>query len=166
MKRLSTLILTWIFMQSCIPQSTENIKKIEAPDKSIIDKFGIKPTGEIIYQFYQKYGLTDLEEHLIMIVRPANTKVLTLNLPFDSLVISRLEHINFGKFVKNSPVDFSAEKTNQADIRLEAKEFDSGKERAINYGRGKYKIIRNDSVETLFVYDKQAKLLYIESKRY
>lgn len=94
---------------------------MNTPDNAKMTDFGIKINGQIIYQFYQKYGFTDIEEQLIMVVKPGNIDDVTTDLPFDSLDIKRLGKIDLRKFIKDKPVIFAPEKTLQADIRLESK---------------------------------------------
>ncbi len=161
----SMTILILILIQSCIPPSTDQIEKIDTPNNSKIKDFGIKITGQIIYQFYQKYGFTDLKEHLILIVKPENVDHISTDLPFDSLDIKRVEKIDMQKFIKDKPIIFVYEKNMHTDIRLESEEYDSGKEKLVFHENGKYELIQTDSTETIFVFDSQTGLLYAESKK-
>jgi hypothetical protein len=161
----SLTILTAILIQSCIPPSTDQTEKIDTPDHTKTKDFGIEITGQTIYQFYQKYGFTDLEEQLILIVKPDNVDFLTADLPFDSLDIKRLEKIDLRKFIKDKPVIFAPEKTMQADIRLESKEYDSGQDKSVFHNEGKYGLTKTDTTETIFMFDSQTGLMYVESKK-
>jgi hypothetical protein len=158
-------LLTLVFIQACIPPSIDKTEKITKPDNTKIKDFGIQITGETIYQFYQKYGFTDQEEQLILIVRPDNTDLLSMALPFDSVEIKKIERIDMRKLVKDKPINFEPEKTLQTDIRIESKEFDSGKDKIVHHVAGKYRLVQNDSVETVYIFDSETGLLYIESKK-
>jgi len=84
-------------------------------------------------------------------------------LPFDSLDIIKPGKIDMGKFLKDKPVNFAPEKTAQSDIRLESREYDSGQDKSVFHNQGKYMLTKNDSIETIYVFDNQTRLLYIES---
>ncbi len=164
MRYLLTLLIAFIF-QSCISPSSEKIETLKNPDILILKDFGLNVSGEIIYQFYQSYGFTDKEEQLIMIVKPNDIEYLVNELPFDSVEIRKMERIDFTKFIKDDQINFEPDKIMQADIRIEAKEYDKGDKRNVFYGRGKYKLSKSDTLETAILYDGQTKLLYVESKK-
>ena len=69
------------------------------------------------------------------------------------------------KFIIDKPINFDSEKTIQSDIRLTSKEYDARKNDLVLYNNGNYKLIHNDSIETIYVYDWLNGLMYIESKK-
>jgi len=140
------------------------IEQINKPEYNVVNDFGMKINGEIIYQFYNQYGNTDIEEHLIMIVKQDNISFLNSSLPLDSTDIKKLSRINFRKFTMGKPVNIEPEKKCQEDIRNESREFKGRKETYVFYGEGKYGITFNDSIETLYVFDNKTGLMYVESK--
>ena len=158
-------ILTVLLFQNCISLSTDNIESLEEPDYFILNNFGLNKMGRITYQFYQSYGFTDKEEQLIMIIEPNNVDFLKYDLPIDSLKIITVEHIDFRKFTKSGQIDFEPEKIMHADIRLKSWEYDKGDKKNIFCREGKYSLLQNDSLETIIIYDKKTKLMYVESKK-
>jgi hypothetical protein len=168
MKQLTVytiIALIGITIQSCSHPSSNSIEKISKPDRKKVKDFGINISGDIVYQFYEKYGFTDIEEHQILVVKSDNVSFLTSTLPFDSIDIRRLQRIDLRKFIKDKPVDFEPEKIFQEDIRIESKEFDARKEMPVFHDEGKYGITLNDSVETVYVFDKRTELMYVESRK-
>jgi len=160
------ITLISIFIQSCIPSSTDQIEIIDTPDILTIDTFGVDTTGQIIYQLYQKYGFTDLEEQLILIIKPEKISNLTSVLPFDSLDIQRIEKIDLRKFIKGTLLNIALEKLIYSDIRIESKEFYSGQSKSIFYNKGQYQLVKTDTTEIIYVFDYQTGLMYIESKKW
>ena len=168
MKQLTTYFyefLIVVLLGSCILPSTDKIKNLDNPDNSITKEFGIDIDGKIIYQFYQKYGFSDFEEQLILIVKTNTVDFLTTKLPFDSKKKKKLNRIDLNKFIIDKPINFDSEKTIQSDIRLTSKEYDARKNDLVLYNNGNYKLIHNDSIETIYVYDWLNGLMYIESKK-
>ena len=161
--RIYILILTLTLTQSCLPPSKDQIQKIETPDKALLSDFGIELSGEIIYQFYQKYGFTDLEEQLILVMKPRGFDLKMSDQPLNSPEIKSLQKTSIRKFTDNQPIDFTHEKFQQADIRLESKEYDSGQSKSVHFNNRTYRIIQTDSTETIYVLDHQTQLMYVES---
>lgn len=159
------ITLMGMTIQSCSPSSSNQIEKIDKPDREKVRDFGINVSGEIVYQFYEKYGFTDIEEHQLLIVKSDNVDFLTSTLPFDSIDIRRVQRIDLRKFIKDKPVDFESEKIFQQDVRIESKEFDVRKEIPVFHNEGKYGITLNDSVETVYVFDQRTGLMYVDSRR-
>lgn len=167
MKRTSPqkmLVGVLILLQSCIPPSTEPVTQLDQPDRSKIDAFGIQVSGQIAYQFYHKYGFTDIEEHLILVVQPDEPLALGSDLPMTVVDADRLKVINKSKFTKDSTLNFAPGTYAHADIRIEALEFYAGQELQIFVKSGTYEIIQTDSAETLILSDEQSGMVYIESK--
>ncbi|MEH0154517.1 hypothetical protein V6R21_10260 [Limibacter armeniacum] len=159
------IIVILALNQSCITPSTDEIQKIDKPDYLKIKSFGIGETGQIIYQFYQKYGFTDLEEQLILITKPEKIDFLTSDLPLNLTDLQNLEKIDVRKFKRDTSIIYEVEKYIHSDMRLESEEFDSSKNKSVFHVKGKYKFVQTDSVETLWLFDKQTGLMYIESKK-
>jgi hypothetical protein len=159
------VFFTIILTQSCLSPSNVQINKIDKPDDSKTKVFGIKAKGKIFYQFYQKYGFNDLEEQLIMILKPDKLDRFKQSLPISSKNLDRFNKIDMGKFILDKPINFKQEKTIQSDIRLEATEFNSGDTTSIFYKTGTYKFKITNGIETIYVYDNKSGLMYIESKR-
>ncbi|MEM7655477.1 MAG: hypothetical protein AAF399_05055 [Bacteroidota bacterium] len=169
MRRLEKYSLAiWIILvsQSCIPPSTDQVVQLTKPDNNIIKDFGYTVSGQVLYQFYQQYGFTDLEEQLIMIVRPGEVDYLISVLPFDTLDINRLEKIDMRKFIKGKSIMFAPEKAIHSDIRLTSQEYDSGQTITVFHEAGKYGWTQTDTTETIFVFDSKTNLLYVESKKW
>lgn len=52
--------------QSCNSSTQPSV--IKNPDYKILKQFKIETTGQVIYQLYQKYGFTDIEEQLVLVL--------------------------------------------------------------------------------------------------
>lgn len=153
-------------MTSCISSSTTKIETLNNPDKEITKQFGIDNNDEILYQFYEKYGFTDIEEHLILIVKTNKINKLIPELPIDSIEFKKMKKIDSRKFTKNKIIDFKSDKNINQDIRIESKVFDKGIKNLLIEYNGKCAIISNDSLETIFIMDRKNNLLYFESKKF
>ena len=156
--------MTVVIAQSCVSSSSVKVERLSEPDNFLLDEFGLKNPGKIIYQFYQSYGFTDKEEQLIMIVEPGNLDFLTNDLPFDSIEIRIMERIDFRKFLKSGQINFEPDKVMHTDIRLESWEYGNW-EKKIFCEEGRYKLVKDDTLETVILYDYMTKLLYVESKK-
>ncbi len=159
------LILVLGILPSCITPSSDRPKQLDKPDIQILNEFGINVNGRVVYQFYQKYGFTDLEEQVILIIEPDSHFVLDAHLPFDSVDVEKINVIDMRKFIEDGPINFWPEKHINADIRLESLEYDTLGDKSVFHSVGTYSIVQTDSVETLYVLDEQSGMMYIESKR-
>lgn len=163
LKKLPLLVICLLaVVPSCLPASKTTVKQLDQPDDSKIKSFGLTVNDQVIYQFYHKYGFTDFEEHLILILQPTIPLELALELPLSH---TELETINGNKFVRDSIIQLDIAQQAQADIRIEATVFRAGPEPLIYTYDGSYKIEQTDSTEVLILSDRKSGLLYIESKK-
>jgi hypothetical protein len=165
MKLFDVLMILFFTLQSCIPSSKETIKKLNSIDESLIKKFGLIIEGKTVYQLYQKYGFTDVEARLIMVVIPSKTESYDKFIPLDSLRIENDLKLNIEKFLANDSINFKIERDYQNDIRLESMEFDLNEKKEILLKNCRYLIYKNDSVQTLILFDEMSRQLFIESKK-
>ena len=161
---LTAIVLT-ISTSSCLPPSSIKVKEIQSPETNYIENFNLKFDGEILYQFYQKYGFTDLEEQLILIVKPNSTDLLINELPFNTMEFNRLERIQTNYFFNQAFLNLKVKKDAFMDIRIESKEYNPIDTIKFDASKGKYLILTTDSVETLYVWDSNNNYLYIESNK-
>lgn len=78
-----------LFSISLINCSTK-ISNHNIPNYVLSNKFGID-SSNIIYQYYQKYGFTDLCEDVKMIAKTDDSPLLTSKLPINSSDLKKLQ---------------------------------------------------------------------------
>lgn len=148
-----------------MPPSTRKNQNLSKPDNTILKDFGIENNGRIVYQFYEKYGFTDIEEHLILLVETDNFDHLNYDLPLESDLNLSFVKIDLKKFETDEKLNLNLEKELHSDIRIDSKEYDSGVLPDFSFQKGKYHLTRTDTIETIYILDSISGLLYIESKK-
>ncbi|MCC6725097.1 MAG: hypothetical protein IT258_11340 [Saprospiraceae bacterium] len=136
------------------------MEEIKEPDLAIISNFGIKIPTEIEYQFYQKYGFTDVVEQLIFVGK-INQGIVAKS--EESVELNELEFINSERFSQGKPVLFDWRMELQSDILIEGKYFDLGKNHEVDFGRGQTLVFKSAKSETIIVKDDVTELVYVES---
>ena len=154
--RFLTILLV---LNSCSFSSTEQIEEIKKPDLAIITNFGITIPNEVEYQFYQKYGFTDVVEHLVLIVK-GNPKITE---PATLVKLNDLELINTGKFNDGKAIGFNLKSELQGDVLIGGKHFESDKSHEVIYSKGQTLAFKSESRETVIVHDEATGLVYVES---
>lgn len=160
----SHLIFAVIFL--VITGCTGSQKNENLPDYELIEEFGIDST-ELVYQYYQQFGFTDLCEDLRIISKQTSSPGLEKDLPIspeDLAVIA--EFSNKGDTFEEKIVigNWKARSPNQ-DIENVFLEYIPDSLLEFNSRVGKYEIKISDSGSILKIYDREAKLLYIEVHR-
>lgn len=107
MKHITKYLLVILLITnitSCIPPSEAKIEKMESADGILHMDFEVLASGEILYQFYHKYGFTDIEEQFITIIRCDEIEVSFLDstLPLDTNKMKELSKIDIRKFRTDS----------------------------------------------------------------
>jgi hypothetical protein len=152
----------WVFLMvlySCGASSETTIEIIGTPDLEIIAEFGVEPPKEIQYQFYQKYGFTDVVEQLIIVGR-INKVTKTVASTFG---ITNLEWIDSAKYREGQPIDVATAFDSQGDVLIEGKVFDKLEVRKLFFKIDDTSVFRTDSTETVMLIDRKNDLFFIES---
>jgi hypothetical protein len=141
--------------------------KIEnQPDYSLMEEFGID-SSEIVYQYYQEFGFTDVCEDLRLISKQPIASGLQNNLP---LTQKDLAVINSFPNKRDSLQDRiiignSAARSAQQDIESRFLEYIQDSSLVFQLKEGEYEIIQTDTSSILKIFDSINKLLYIEVHR-
>ena len=158
---LTTIVITFGFC-SC---GTSN--KIESkPDMSLALEFGLDST-QLVYQYYQKFGFTDVCEDLRMLAKLKDSPQFKKRLPItndDLKIINGFS--NKVDSIKDSQISFETNTRSKFyDIELDFIEFSSDSLLKIQLTNGEYEIIQTEMTSTLKVFDRESGLLYAESHR-
>lgn len=165
---MSNLISHFIFASIffVIMGCTGSKKNESLPDYELIVEFGIDST-ELVYQYYQQFGFTDLCEDLRIISKQTSSPGLEKDLPIsleDSAVIAKFS--NKGNVFEEKIVigNRKARRQNQ-DVENVFLEYIPDSLLVFNPKVGEYEINILDSGSILKIYDSEAKLLFIEVHR-
>ncbi len=141
-------------------------KRNDIPNKKLANEFGINST-ELIYQYYQKFGFTDLCEDIRMVSIPKEVPKLYKNLPIsidDRNIINNFS--NKTDSIRKSSITFKTNTRNQFyDIELDFIEFTTDSALIINLNKGKYQISQTKSTSILKIYDNESGSYYMEIHR-
>lgn len=164
MKTIVNFIII-LFLTSCNPKSTEELKVIQNPNLVSVNEFGIDNNGQILFELYQHYGFTDSEEQLIIITRnkakPDNLKPFPIS--DEDRKIAKL--INIEKYTSNDSINYKLDINDNADIRNNGYIYNRKENIRITTDNLFYSISRNNRSETLIVYNANSNILLIESKK-
>ena len=171
MKKLNivkNLLLTSFVIAFCLIGCGTNTKtktKTE-PNMSLASEYKIDST-QLVYQYYQKFGFTDLCEDIRMVAKLNNSPNFKKRLPIteDDLKIintfsNKVDSINSSQILFKSNTRYRF-----YDMEVDFIEFKADSLITIELSNGEYEIIQTDLTETLKVYDKESGLLYVESHR-
>jgi len=145
---------------------TDSQKIENQPNFTLSQEFGIDST-EVVYQYYQQFGFTDLCEDLRLISRqpivPDFEKALPIS-PEDLAIIA--EFPNKADLFQEKIVigNREARSVNQ-DIELDFLEYIPDSSLVFQFQDGAYEIAQTDTSSILKIFDSIHKLLYIEVHR-
>ena len=157
------LILGFTLLFFYWPVQSNNENKA---DYSLIEEFGID-SNELVYQYYQAFGFTDLCEDLRLISKQPTALELQKNLPLtqeDLALINRFP--NKSDSIQEKIMMGNLEARNaQRDIELRFLEYIPDSSLVFQLKEGEYEIIQTDTSSILKIFDSINKLLYIEVHR-
>lgn len=170
MKDLFTLsiILLITLLNSCgLAPSSENSSKPEfSPNVKLALEFKVD-SNQLLYQYYQKFGFTDLCEEIRMISKYESTFDLMKQLPLeanDLLIINSF--LNKADSIGGDTLAFQTSNRHLfRDIELEFSEFKKSRVPIIGLKKGSYEIIQTEKSSILRIYNPQSKLFYLEVHR-
>ena len=138
--------------------SCTQIKREDLPNFDIAKKYGID-SASLAYQYYQKYGLTDVCEDIKMIARMEVAPRLHKKLPFSSNDLEKLDI----KRINGSEYKFLLDERDLfQDIELDFIEYTPDTTLRLNLEKGYYEIRANDLNHVIKIYDAKSGLFYIE----
>lgn len=154
---ISLIILLWL--ASC----GTSTKQDNAPNMSFVMEFGIDST-QLLYQYYQKFGFTDVCEDLRMVAKLNESPKLGKNLPINDEDLKTINNFsNKVDRIESSTISFKSNPRSQFyDIELNFIEFVTDSTLTVKLKTGEYEITQTESTSTLKVFDSDSKLLYIE----
>lgn len=130
------------------------------------EEFGIDST-ELVYQYYQQFGFTDLCKDLRIISKQTSSPGLEKVLPISPENLAAIAKFSNKEDVFEEKIvigNWKARRPNQ-DIENVFLEYIPDSSLAFNSKIGEYEIKILDSGSILKIYDREAKLLYIEVHR-
>lgn len=141
-----------------------NSKAENKPNNKLAADYGIDAT-KLVYQYYQKFGFTDLCEDLRMVSKQEVSPEFTKKLPFstDDLKTingfsNKIDSINGQRVLLNSSI-----RKHFYDVELEFVEYVTDSTFSVELTNGEYEIIETELKSVIKVYDRTNDLLYIES---
>lgn len=142
-------------------------KKFEdQPDYNLIEEFGID-SSELVYQYYQSFGFTDLCEDLRLISKQPIAPGLQNNLPLTQEDLSVINSFpNKSDSLQEKIILGNLEaRSAQQDIESRFLEYIPDSSLAFQLMEGEYEIIQTDTSAIIRIFDSINKLLYIEVHR-
>ena len=163
---MKKIILTSFVIAFCLIGCGTNTKTENKPNMSLAFEYKIDST-QLVYQYYQKFGFTDLCEDIRMVAKLNNSPNFKKRLPISEDDLKNINAFsNKSDSINSSQISFNSNTRNRFyDIELDFIEFRADSLITIELSNGEYEIIQTDLTETLKVYDKESGLLYVESHR-
>ena len=143
-----------------------NDKAENIPNMNLATEFEIDST-QLVYQYYQKFGFTDVCEDIRMVSKLKDSPNFKKKLPITQDDLKAInEFSNKVDLIKGSQISFDSNTRNEFyDIELDFIEFTSDSLLTVKLTNGEYEIIQTDLTSTLKIFDKESGLLYVESHR-
>lgn len=164
--KIGKLILTSFVIAFGLVSCGTNTKTENEPNMNLASQYKIDST-QLVYQYYQKFGFTDVCEDIRMVAKLNNSPDFKKKLPITEDDLKTINGFsNKVDSINNSQISFNSNTRNQFyDIELDFIEFSTDSLLTIELSNGDYEIIQTDLTSTLKVYDKESGLLYVESHR-
>jgi hypothetical protein len=161
-KLILTLPIVVFGLYSCEPSAKNDNK----PDMNLAMEFGIDST-QLVYQYYQKFGFTDICEDLRMVSKMTESPNLNKKLPINADDLMTInEFSNKVDSIKCSTISFTSNTRGQFyDMELDFVEFSPDSLLTIQLTDGEYEIIQTELTSTLKIFDSELGLFYVESHR-
>ena len=164
--KIGKLILSLFIIALGLIGCGTNTKTENQPNMNLASEYEIDST-QLVYQYYQKFGFTDVCKDIRMVAKLNNSPNFKKRLPISE---DDLKTINgFSNKVDSfniSQISFNTNTRKQFyDIELDFIEFSSDSLLTIELSNGEYEIIQTELSSTLKVFDKESSLLYVESHK-
>tara|TARA_B100000795_G_scaffold266601_1_gene250038 strand:+ start:2410 stop:2919 length:510 start_codon:yes stop_codon:yes gene_type:complete len=164
--KIDKLILALIIIVFGLLGCGTNNKTESKPDMKLATEFEMDST-QLVYQYYQKFGFTDVCEDIRMVSKLKDSPKFKKRLPITKNDLKAInEFSNKVDSIKGSQISFDSNTRNQFyDIELGFIEFNSDSLLTVKLTNGEYEIIQTDLTSILKVFDKESGLLYVELHR-
>ncbi|NMM50858.1 hypothetical protein [Marinigracilibium pacificum] len=164
--KIKKLILTSFVIVLCLISCGTNIKTDNTPNLKLASDYNID-SNQLVYQYYQKFGFTDVCEDIRMVAKLNKSPNFKKRLPITDNDLNTINSFsNKIDSINNSQISFESNTRNHFyDIELDFVEFNTDSLLTIDLSNGEYEIIQTDLTSTLKVFDKQSGLIYVESHR-
>lgn len=158
MKKILVYVVIIFFLLNC----TAKEDKTNIANYKLAEDFGIDSV-DLIYQYYQKFGFTDLCEDLRMVSQKSLIK-LNKKLPIDSNDLKIINNFpNKTDKINGKKLSFNSTLRQQfKDIELVFIEFKQDSMLLLSLENGEYEIKETKWNSTLKIYDNESGLYYIE----
>ena len=164
--KIEKIILTSFVIAFGLIGCGTNTKTENEPNMNLASEYKVDST-QLVYQYYQKFGFTDVCEDIRMVAKLNNSINFKKRLPITEDDLKTINGFsNKVDSINSSQISFNSNTRNQFyDIELDFIEFSTDSLLTIELSNGEYEIIQTDLTSTLKVYDKESGLLYVESHR-
>lgn len=164
--KIEKLILTSFVVAFGFIGCRTNTKTENEPNMTLASEYKVDST-QLVYQYYQKFGFTDVCEDIRMVAKLYNSPNFKKRLPITEDDLTTINGFsNKIDLINSSQISFSSNTRDQFyDIELDFIEFKTDSLLTIELSNGEYEIIQKNLTSTLKVYDKESGLLYVESHR-
>ena len=164
--KIEKLILPWLIITCGLIGCETNTKSKNKPNMNLASEYKIDST-QLVYQYYQKYGFTDVCEDIRMVAKLNNSPNLNKRLPITEEDLKTINGFsNKVDSLNSSQISFNSNTRNQFyDIELDFIEFSTDSLLTIELSNGEYEIIQTKLTSILKVFDRESGLLYVESHK-
>ncbi len=153
--RTFTILTITILLFGCSGQkANENYANYKLAREFKIDSINLK------YQYYQKYGFTDLCEEIQMVSISEKTKAFEKMLPIEKEDLKLIKPIF--PCIDDSIIDLKNNSRNfYADIELDFSECLIDSNLNLRIAKGEYEFTETEFMTTLRIYDAESGLIYL-----
>lgn len=155
------LIVSFVFFGCMSSQKQENTVNI-----TLAEEFGVD-SKQLVYQYYQKFGFTDVCEDLRMVANQKEAPKFEKSLPItteDMWIINSFS--NKTDKISESPISFDTNNRKEFfDVELDFVEYTIDSNLVINLNTGQYEISQSDRASMFKIYDRESGMLYVEVHR-
>lgn len=160
MKLFNLLLLLSIL--SCTKEV--KIVRIESPIMDFYKEVNVQTNGEILYQFYHKYGFTDVIDRVISISAVENSIALAHPYPIDSAILNKQGSFDYQRFLPEENIHIHKNYLINKDVSLQAFEYGLPPDVMI-IQEGSYEVLQKGRILALRIIDKKKRLEYLEVVR-
>lgn len=161
-KNILILLIVGLVLSSCSTSS----KNEQKPNLHLAIEFGID-SSQLVYQYYQKFGFTDLCEDLRMVSKLNESPKLKNTLPISADDLKTInDFTNKVDSIDGSRISFESNSRGHFhDIEIDFIEYSSDSLLTIKLTKGEYEIIQTDFTSILKIFDSESGLFYVESHK-
>jgi hypothetical protein len=137
------------------------IVRIENPIMDFYKEVNVQPNGDMIYQFYHKYGFTDVVDRVISISALEDSIALAHPYPIDSTILNKVGSFDYQRFLPEENIHIHKNYLVNKDVSLKVFEYGLPPDVMI-IQEGSYEVLQKGQISTLRIIDKKKRLEYLE----